>query len=63
MNLIVRHVSQSFSVYKLRIYPCCRARKNGWVKKQTFVMFLAERRALVVMEADMIKVYEKNCSN
>ena len=26
-------------------------------------MFLAERRALVVMEADMIKVYEKNCSN
>ena len=27
----------------------------------TFVMFLAERRALVVMEADMVKVYEKNC--
>ena len=26
----------------------------------TFVMFLAERRALVVMEADMVKVYEKN---
>ena len=25
----------------------------------TFVMFLAERRALVVMEADMVKVYEK----
>ena len=28
----------------------------------TFVMFLAERRALVVMEADMVKVYEKNCT-
>ena len=28
----------------------------------TFVMFLAERRALVVMEADMVKVYEKNFS-
>ena len=27
----------------------------------TFVMFLAERRALVVMEPDMVKVYEKNC--
>ena len=27
--------------------------------ESTFVMFLAERRALVVMEADMVKVYEK----
>ena len=31
--------------------------------ESTFVMFLAERRALVVMEADMVKVYEKNYSN
>ena len=32
------------------------------VKKRTLVMFLDDRRALVVMEADMVKVYEKICS-
>ena len=32
------------------------------MKKITLVMFLADSRALVVMGADMVKVYEKNCS-
>ena len=31
--------------------------------KFTFVKFLAVRRALEVIEADMLTVYEKNCAN
>ena len=32
-------------------------------QKFTFVKFLAVRRALEVIEADMLTFYEKNCAN